>query len=203
MTPIAFARGFITRWEDGNSTDPARTHSKDPVDAGNWTGGKHGLGALVGSNHGVTAAALALHRHVPPATITTAAMHALTLDEAAEIALAHYYRAPGLDGLPWNRVTASIFDFGWGAGPVTAIKRLQDTLLLDRDGCIGPATARAFAAWVGKGEMAAAQAWAAARLDYYERIIAARPANAKYRNGWANRTRFFLSGHVENWWGKW
>lgn len=199
MDPRSFARDFILRWEDGGATDPARTHSLDPVDNGNWTGGASGLGVLVGSNHGVTAAALATHRGVPVAGITRALMRLLTLDEAADIALSLYYRAPGLDRLPWNRVTMSVFDMGWGAGPATAIKLLQRMIGCADDGRAGPGTAAALARYVEKhGEAAAAKHYADARLGFYDRIIAKRPANGRYRNGWANRTRHYLP--ASPWW---
>lgn len=199
MTPRAFASDFILRWEDGGSADPAQTHSLDPVDNGNWTGGASGLGKLVGSNHGVTAAALATHRGVPVASITREVMRALTLDEAADIALALYYRGPGLDRMPWNRITMSVFDMGWGAGPATATKLLQRMIGCADDGQVGPGTAAALARFVEKhGEPMAAQAYADARLGFYDRIIAKRPSNRRYRNGWSDRTRHYLP--ASPWW---
>ena len=70
MDPHPFAVAFIRRWEDGNSDDPIKTHSLDPDDSGNWTGAAIGVGALVGSQHGVTPQALAKYRRAPVATIT-------------------------------------------------------------------------------------------------------------------------------------
>ncbi|WP_174290994.1 glycosyl hydrolase 108 family protein [Sphingomonas bacterium] len=201
--PRPFALDFIRHWEDGGATDPNATHSLDPVDNGNWTGGKQGLGTLVGSNHGVTAAALALHRGVPAASITRATMHTLTVDEAADIALALFFKADHLDLLPWNRVTASVFDMAWGAGPGTAIKLLQRLVGVADDGQAGAASAAAAARWYGLlGEGPAARAYAKARNDYYDRIIAARPANAKYRNGWRARSAYYTPGDAAGWWAR-
>lgn len=203
MSPHDFARQFITRWEDGGSTDPAKTHSLDPDDNGNWTGAKKGSGSLVGSNHGVTPAALAAFRRVPVASITKPVMAALTLDEAADIALANYYQAPRFSMLPWNRVTASIFDFGWGAGPIQAIKLLQRMLDVADDGQLGPATATAYAKLLAaQGETFVAGAWWTIRDAFYESIIASRPVNAKYEKGWDNRSRYFTPGDGEGWWGR-
>lgn len=200
-TPHEFAKQFITRWENGNQTDPKKTHSMDPVDNGNWTGGKQGVGALVGSNHGVTAAALAAHRGVKPYDITRAIMASLTLDEAADIALALYYKRPKLDMLPWNRVTASIFDMGWGTGPAQAIKLLQRLIGTDDDGRMGPATAAAYRRFVEtQGEDFAAGAWWLTRNNFYDQIILSRPANSRYENGWKNRSRYFTPGDGEGWW---
>lgn len=202
-SPHDFAKDFILRWEDGGSTDPKRTHSLDPLDNGNWTGGKQGVGALVGSNHGVTPAALAAYRKVPVSVITKPVMAALSIDEAADIALANYYLKPRLDLLAWNRVSASVFDMGWGTGPGQAIKLLQRMLDVADDGMMGPATAGAFnKLCAAQGEAFVAGAWWAIRDAFYEQIIATRPANAKYERGWDNRSRYFTPGDGEGWWGK-
>ncbi len=202
-SPHAFAAKFITRWEDGGSTDPRKTHSLDPDDNGNWTGAAKGVGALIGSNHGVTAAALAAHRGVKARDITRAIMAALTLDEAADIALALYYKRPKLDLLPWNRVTASIFDMGWGTGPAQAIKLLQRLVGTADDGIMGPATAKAYRTLVERqGEAFVAALWFMTRNAFYDSIIASRPVNAKYERGWKNRSHYFTPGDPEGWWLK-
>ena len=203
MTPRTFALDFIRHWEDGGSSDPARTHSMKTADSGNWTGGRVGLGSLVGSNHGVTAAALALHRKVPVSTITCAVMHALSLEEAADIAIEHYYAAPKLDLLPWNRVTASVMDMGWGAGPSHAVQLFQRLAGCPDDGCMGPGTAAAAKAWIARvGEAAAAAAYAGARDAYYEATIARHPEDAAFRNGWRARTAYYLPGDKAGWWAR-
>jgi lysozyme family protein len=202
VTPRAFAIDFIRHWEDGDSADPVRTHSLDPVDAGNWSGGQRGIGKLVGSNHGVTAAALATHRGVPVAAITRDMMHALTIGEAADIALDLYFRGPGLDALPWNRVTMSVFDMGWGAGPPQAIKLLQRLIGAKDDGQCGPGTVAAYRAWLARyNENQAAMLYADARKAFYGRIIAMRPDNAKYANGWERRTASYTPVNA-GWWSK-
>lgn len=198
MTPHEFAKAFILRWEDGGSTDPAKTHSLDKIDSGNWVGDR-----LIGSNHGVTAPALAAHRRVPVSSITQTVMRALTLDEAADIALGLYYKGPKLDLLAWNRVSASVFDMGWGTGPKQAIKLLQRMLDVADDGVMGPATAGAFnKLCAAQGEAFVSGAWWAIRDAFYEQIIGVRPANAKYEKGWDNRSRYFTPGDAEGWWGR-
>lgn len=195
-SPHDFAKDFILRWEDGGSTDPAKTHSLDRIDTGNWVGDR-----LVGSNHGVTAPALAAHRKVPVSSITQAVMRALTLDEAADIALGLYYKHPKLDLLPWNRVTASIFDMGWGTGPKQAIKLLQRMVGTADDGVMGPATAGAYKTMIDRyGENFVAALWWMQRNAFYDQIIKTRPANAKYERGWKNRSHYFVPGDAEGWW---
>lgn len=185
-----FFRDYIERWEGGLSLD-----ADDP---GNWTSGKRNVGALVGSNHGVTPVALAKHRGVAAGGISQSAMANLTLGEAVDIAIVSYYRAPGFDKLPWNRVTASIVDMGWGTGPAQAIKLMQRMIGASDDGKIGPMTIAAYLGWL---EAQQANDWAAVRNGFYDRIIAVDPVKAKYRNGWKNRTGYFAPGG--EWWGRW
>lgn len=192
MTPDAFFRDYIARWEGGLSLDP-----KDP---GNYQLGARGKGALVGSNHGVTPPALARHRGVSASSITKADMAALTIDEAADIAAEHYFRAPGFDRLPWNRVTASIVDMGWGAGPAQAVKLLQRMIGVADDGKLGPNTIAAYKLWL---ECGPAAEWAMVRNAFYDRIIQADAEKAKYRNGWRNRTRYFTADDKEGWFARW
>lgn len=201
MTPEAFARDYIFRWEDGSSKDPKKTHSMDPVDNGNWTGNARNVGALVGSNHGVTPLALAAHRDVPVKEITYDVMHKLTIEEAADIALKAYYVDNKLNLLPWNPTTASIMDFGWGAGAFRAVEKLQAMVGVSADRLIGKGTIAAYKTWLaGKTPEQAAEAWALVRNAYYEAVIKANPAKAKYRNGWKGRTDYFTPGHKEGWW---
>ena len=135
-------------------------------------------------------------------------MHALTVAEAADIALAGYYDAPNLDLLPWNQITASVMDMGWGAGPAQAIKLLQRMVGASDDGVISSATgetAKKYAAYLGPATepylVTAAREYAVARNAFYDQIIAEHPANARFRNGWRARTASFLPGTA--WWANW
>jgi len=193
MDPKTFCIDFIKNWEGKLSLD------RD--DAGNWSTGKKGVGTLIGSNYGVTAAALAKHRNVSVGGISASAMANLTLDEAADIALSLYYYAPKLNLLPWNRVTASIFDAGWGMGPAQAIKLWQRLIGVADDGKIGPATAAASSAYRSKvSEEGAAAQWGIERILFYISISQPPSTNIKYLKGWTNRTRYFLPGG--EWWAR-
>ena len=187
VTPAAFISGYIQAHEG--------VLSMDPDDHGNW---HHGM--LVGSKFGVTGDVLALHRKVTG--VTAHDMASLTLNEAVLIGVDLFYDAPQLDLLPWNRVTASVLDMGWGAGPKQAIMLLQRMIAVADDGAVGIFTVRTDVAYLREhGEDAAARAYGQARNDFYDRIIAARPSNAKYRNGWRARTASFLPGTA--WWRSW
>lgn len=187
MTPENFIRGYIQAHEGGLSLDKA--------DTGNW---HHG--ALVGSNYGVTGDVLARFRGVP--AVTAADMAALTLDEAVRIGVQMFYQQPHFDLLPWNEVTASVLDMAWGAGPGQAAKLLQRMIGAVDDGQVGRGTASAYAAYLAKQPIEkVAATWGDVRNAFYDRIIAAHPTNAKYRNGWRNRTASFLPGTA--WWRAW
>jgi len=192
VTPEQFAAWFIHRWEDGGQTDPVKTHSLNRDDNGNWTGGRVGVGALVGSQHGVTPSALAAYRAVNVSTITLDQMRALSVEEAGRIALAKYFYAPGLDRLPWNPLVATVFDMGWGSGPVQAVKLLQRQVGADDDGIIGPATIAAVRAHIlAHGLEAACWQYAYSRARFYAEITKAKPSNLQFISGWLNRTESF------------
>jgi len=202
MMPIlAFAEDYIRTWEDGGSSDPARTLSLDPDDPGNWTSGVCGKGTLCGSQHGVTAQALAKFSGSSADAITEDVMRALPIEQAAQIALRQYYAAPGLDKLPWDEVVASVMDFGWGAGPRQAVLLLQRAIAVADDGEIGPYTVRAYQQWIkSHGLEGAASMWGDIRNDFYRLIVAKRPVNQKYLHGWMRRTAYFLPGTP--WWAR-
>lgn len=187
MTPQDFIRGYIQAHEGGLSVDPD--------DTGNWS---HGV--LVGSKYGVTGDVLAKYRNVP--AVTAAQMAALTLDEAVQIGLSLFYRGPHFDLLPWDQCIASVVDMAWGAGPGQAIKLLQRMIGANDDGQIGPYTVRAYIDFVkDHGIPVSALSYADTRNMFYAQIIKARPTNAKYLNGWKNRTASFLPG--TKWWASW
>jgi len=184
MTPKDFIRDFIETHEGSLSIDPD--------DSGNWS-----RGVLVGSKFGVTGDVLAKHRKVR--SVTPAQMAALTLDEAVRVGLDMFYDAPDFDLLPWDQAVASVMDMGWGAGPGQAVKLLQRMIGAHDDGDIGPFTAKLYRSYVAShGIEATARAYGKVRNAFYDNIIAIHPKNAKYRNGWRNRTASFLPG--TSWW---
>lgn len=184
-----FIGGFIHTHEGGLSMDPA--------DNGNWTGGRRGAGALVGSKFGVTPGAIAMYRGVPASSITRADVANLTKEEAVAIGVRNYYERPGFDKLPWNRVTLSIVDKGWGSGPGQAIKLLQRMVGVPATAKIDGGTVAAYSAFIAQhGEEAAARKWADVRIAFDTSL-----GQPRFIKGWNNRTRSFLPGTP--WWGQW
>lgn len=179
-TPADFVGHFIDTWEGKLSLDPA--------DQGNYY-----LGNLIGSNFGVTGAALAEYRGTK--VITARDIATLTRSEAIKVGLKLVYDKSNFDDLPWDPVVASALDAGWGSGPGQAIKLLQRMIAVGDDGSIGRFTVAAYQDYVkAHGLEAAAKVWCQARYDFYDLIIKVRPTNAKYRNGWRNRAASFLPG---------
>lgn len=176
----SFIRHFIDTYEGGLSIDPKDT-------------GNYYRGVLVGSKYGVTGAALADYRNVT--AISAADIAALTENEAVLVGLELYYDRPDFDLLPWNPVTASIMDMGWGAGPGQSIKLMQRMCGGNDDGKIGRYTIQGYEDYiVNHGLVATATTWCNIRYAFYDQIIKVRPTNAKYRNGWWNRSAGFLPG---------
>lgn len=184
-----FIGGYIDTHEGGLSMDP--------MDNGNWTGGRRNSGNLVGSKFGVTPGAIATYRGVPASSISRADVANLTRQEAIAIGVKNYYEAPGFDKLPMNRVTRSIIDKGWGSGPVRSIKLMQRMIGVPADGKIGPATIAAYTAWLaGRSEEDAARQWAQVRIAFDTSL-----GQSRFIRGWNNRTNSFLPGTP--WWSAW
>jgi lysozyme family protein len=163
-------------------------YSGDPDDPGNYANGR-----LVGSMRGVTAAVLAKHRGVPLDTITADVIKSVTLDEAADIGVELFYKAPHLDLLTWSAPVAELLDFGWGAGAGQAVKSLQRLIGADADGVLGPLTAARFNGWLeSQPEAGAAQAIYDMRIAFYRQIATTNPTLQKYLTGWKNRAQWAL-----------
>ncbi len=204
MTPATFIGGYITAFEGKLSMDPA--------DNGNWFDPKRlvakqpqrrNMGVLVGSKYGVTAYALAAY--TGKTNITAADIRAITPDLALKIGLALFVTGPRFDQLPWNRVTASIIDKGWGSGVGTTAKLMQQMIGADDDGSVGPKTIAAFTAFVqAKGEETAARLWCAKR-EAFDLWVATNEGpndpDRKYLNGWNRRSESFLP--ATPWWAQW
>lgn len=204
MTPENFIGGYIHDHEGKLSLDPADNGNWfDPARLASGLPQRRGGGTLVGSQYGVTAYALAAY--TGKAVITAADIRAITPDLAIKVGLALFVARPGFGKLPWNRVTASIIDKGWGSGTGTVAKMMQTMVGADPDAAIGPKTVAAFTAFIAaKGEEGTARLWCAARKAK-DLAIATNEGpddpDAKYLNGWNKRSESFLPG--TRWWTTW
>lgn len=180
MTPREFLRLVIARWEGG--------YECYADDSGNWITTPSGQRLNLGTMRGVTPAALAAHRGVDPSTLTRGDMESVTLDEAADIGVKHYYQEPGLSLLAWGPATAALLDFAWGAGPRQATLSLQRLVGTVADGAIGPVTAHTYGNWIQRvGWDTATAAVHDMRAAFYRYLAELVPADAQFLQGWLNR----------------
>ena len=127
----------------------------------------------------------------------------LSPDQAAEIYVTHYFKAPKLDQLP-AAVQASVFDMQVNAG-AHAIRILQELLVrmghaVAVDGVLGPKTIAAAQTASAADPQLFADAYGIARRNYYYDLADRRPASRKYattragtKGGWILRAEEFIS----------
>jgi lysozyme family protein len=122
---------------------------------------------------------------------------------AADLFIAHYYRAPGIDRLP-RPLQPAVFDMQVNAG-ANAVRLLQAVLdeagfgPLARDGIIGPNTEAAAARAAEAMGPLLVDAYGIERRNYYYRLGDRRPASRKYarrrdggKGGWIRRAEEFI-----------
>lgn len=100
----------------------------DPLDRGNWTGGRIDAGALIGTKYGISAAAY------PGEDIKN-----LTIERAMELYRRDYWGPAGCDVVP-AAMKADLFDAAVLAGPGEARRMLQRAAGVHDDGVIGRQT---------------------------------------------------------------
>lgn len=142
--------------------------SMDPNDRGNWTGGQIGVGELLGTKYGISAAAN------PDLDIRN-----LTIEQAKDRARARYWDPIRGDelGMPLDEF---VFDFAYNSGPKRAAAALQRAVGTLPDGVIGPKTLAALKARSKRDVL---------RLVFVERamVFALDPTDAYHGPGWFAR----------------
>ncbi len=130
-------------------------------------------------------------------------VRALSRGQAVEIYLEHYYKRPGIAGLP-EPLQASVFDMYVNAGG-NAVKILQRLLTdmgypCDPDGALGSQTVRAAQMAFEAAPTHLVDAYWIARRNYYYALADARPASRKYarrrdggKGGWITRAEEFIN----------
>lgn len=189
-TPEAFLEDVINTWEDLGGKDIL---SLNPNDSGNWYDG-----VLIGSQHGVTAPALAQHRGIPTSEVTPAMMRTVTLKEAAAIGQSQYFNVVHENQLLWGPVTAALLDWGWMSGPTYPIRHTQVLCGAVSDGAIGPATVAAYNAWIARVGWASAMQLMHSTKEAYFRSL----GQPEFLQGWLNRNDWCSSKNAK-WWSQW
>lgn len=130
-------------------------------------------------------------------------VRALSRAQAVTIFIDHFYRRPGIAGLP-EALRASVFDMYVNAG-ANAVKILQRLLremgeAVDVDGLIGPQTQAAAARAAQAAPDHIGDAYGIARRNYYLALADARPTSRKFARtrsggkcGWIRRAEAFIA----------
>lgn len=144
------------------------SYTADPRDNGNWTGGRPGVGVLLGTKYGIAA------NTYPDIDIKN-----LTLDAAKAI-----YRRDWWDKIDAGHIDPAIvyqvWDFAVNAGMSTAKRALQRAVRVADDGQIGPITIRAIQS-MSTGDVLLR--FNAQRLRHYTSLT----TWPTYGKGWTNR----------------
>ena len=143
-------------------------YTTNPKDAGNWTGGKQGVGVNKGTKYGIAA------NSYPNLDIKN-----LTLDQAKAIYKRDYWDKVKGDQLPPS-LAFHVFDMAVNSGVSRGIKLLQKTIGTNEDGIIGPKT---LAAVNVMNANHAIQIYNANRLQFYTSLR----DFTTFGKGWVNR----------------
>ena len=185
-TPLEGLAWAIEQFEGG--------FQNDPDDSGNWVYLNDGTRKLIGTNHGVTPAALAHYTGQDPATVTVAQICNVTAEFAAKIGFDGYYDAPGWPRMPYSHMVDALVDFGWGSGPCLAVMKMRSLIGTAPDGMIGPLTRRAWHDFTDQDERNQLVDICLMRIEHYQAVVKKAPATAKYLAGWSRRARSYLHG---------
>ena len=145
------------------------------------------------TNHGITQYTLSSYWK---RQATKHEVRMLTSAEAAEIYKHEYFYKPGFNNLPAT-LQSALFDMGVNHGPRNAVRMLQ-TLCnkiereLKVDGRLGFKTNSTVQKHMTNMGGWFNNALVEERIAFYERIIARKPSQAKYRNGWMRRANEFI-----------
>ena len=162
-------------------------YTDHPNDNGNWTGGKKGVGNLVGTNYGISAPVYARWIGRVP---TKTEMKNITKTEAKDIFKAWYWNEVGASQIKHQSVANIIVDHAVNAGVGSASRLTQRVLnnefgfRLAVDGKIGPLTLRAINSVDSKRLHDAIKG---ARLQFYKDIN-----QPTFIKGWTNRLKKFV-----------
>lgn len=143
-------------------------YSRDQNDPGNWTGGKVGVGELLGTKWGIAANTYG-HLDIPN----------LTIDDAAAI-YRRDFLTPIRAELFRDGVAFQLLDFAVNSGPRRALIEFQKAIGVKPDGIIGPIT-QARAESMPEGDII--KLILAQRIDFMRKL----PNWRHHGNGWMGR----------------
>jgi lysozyme family protein len=145
---------------------------KNPNDHANWSGGKIGVGTLIGTKYGITAVDL------PGVDIEN-----LTEDQAIAYYAEHYWKA-GFSQIESQFVAEKLFDLGVLFGVHVAVGVMQVVLGITSDGVVGPAT---LASINGTEPVSLYNAYKGAMVTHAINVATANPPEREFLAGWIKR----------------
>lgn len=165
MAKVELLIPFILRWEGG--------FVDDPDDRGGAT------------NKGITIATYRLYRRQRGYTTTTVADLKNISDAAwADVLKSLYWDKWQADKIVNQSIANILVDWVWASGSY-GIKLPQKMLGVTADGIVGNQTLAAVNNYTPPCELF--EKIRQERIAFVNRIVAARPANRKFRRGWLNR----------------
>jgi lysozyme family protein len=115
--------------------------------------------------------------------VSEADMRALTPEKVGKLYKQKYWNAAYCEVLP-KGLDYVVFDFAVNAGTGRAVKTLQQAIGVVADGIIGPRTR---AAINGANLKKLINDYSDERIDFYQGIVARKPDQARFINGWLRR----------------
>ena len=144
-------------------------------DTGNFVNGEN-----IGTNFGITPQALADYRGVDVSTITTEDIQGLTPQESGQLLEQEYYVKPRINELDSN-ISELMYNMSVLSGPGRAVRILQETADVNKDGIVGPET-------IGASTNVTREQLAENYLEFLQGL-----SNwNKFGEGWTNRINSIL-----------
>lgn len=112
----------------------------------------------------------------------------ITKKDAEKIAKKLYWDKIAGDQINSQSLAEFIFDWAYNSGPVTAIKKVQESLKLREDGVMGPVT---LAAINSSNAKCLFDVLKIRREKFYKDIVVANPSQKIFLNGWMKRLESF------------
>ena len=115
-----------------------------------------------------------------------------TQEQARQIYMRKYVKAPGFDKIYDEQLQAQLVDFGVNSGPNIAIQKLQEILHVAVDGVLGEETLAAVKKVATTDSRELNNRLVAARIKMIGRIVSRDPSQVKFVNGWLDRALQFI-----------
>ena len=165
MADVKKIAPFIIKWEGG--------FVNDTLDSGGAT------------MKGITIATYTAYRKskgLPTPTVND--LKNISDKEWMDILKSNYWDKWEADEIKSQAIANLLVGWGWGSGPVTAIKEFQKLMKLQADGIVGKMTLSAINS---ANEVELFNKIWLARKDFFVNIIINRPTQIKFLAGWLNR----------------